>query len=106
MSTPFFSTSPATPRKDAAERYSPLMAAAFHRGLTIREATRKSDVVRARRNPYAPIATVTKVTVTIAGSAYGFDGTVSALTVGALDEIGEIPLGPLGDAHIERPGHE
>src|SRR6476661_9706340 len=51
ISTPFLSTSPATPRNDAAERYSPLMAAAFQRGVTDRDATRKSDVVRASRSP-------------------------------------------------------
>src|SRR5437899_1737501 len=50
-STPNLSTSPATPRKLAAERYSPPMAAAFQRGLTEREATRKSEVVRAKRSP-------------------------------------------------------
>src|SRR5689334_20499923 len=44
ISTPFLSTSPATPRNDAADRYSPLIAAAFHRGLTERDATRKSEV--------------------------------------------------------------
>jgi hypothetical protein len=51
MSTPFLSTSPATPRNDAADRYSPLIAAALERGLIARDATRKSDVVRARRSP-------------------------------------------------------
>src|SRR5436305_8257944 len=71
-STPCLSTRPATPRKDAADRYSPLIAAAFQAGLTSREATRKSDVVRARRSPYAPIATVATITATIAGTAYGF----------------------------------
>ena len=68
-STPCLSTSPATPRKLAADRYSPPMAAAFHVGLTMREATRKSDVVRASRRPHAPIATVTRVTAMMAGRA-------------------------------------
>ena len=39
MSAPFTSTSPATPRKDAADRYSPLIAEAFQRGVTARLAT-------------------------------------------------------------------
>jgi len=39
MSAPFTSTRPATPRNDAADRYSPLIADAFQRGLTERLAT-------------------------------------------------------------------
>ncbi len=39
------------PRKDAADRYSPLIAEAFQSGDTAREATMKSLVVRARRSP-------------------------------------------------------
>ena len=50
-SGPFTAISPATPRNDAAERYSPEMAAAFQFGPTDREATRKSLVVRAKRSP-------------------------------------------------------
>jgi hypothetical protein len=46
MSTPYVITRPATPRKLAADRYSPLMALAFQRGLTVRDATRKSEVLR------------------------------------------------------------
>src|SRR3712207_8478372 len=71
-STPYRSTRPATPRNDAADRYSPLIAAAFQVGLTDREATRKSEVVRAKRRPYAPIATVTSTTRTRPGTTYGF----------------------------------
>ena len=63
------------PRKLAADRYSPLIAAAFQAGLTSREATRKSEVVRANRSPYAPIATVAQVTATIAGIAYPFSAS-------------------------------
>ena len=48
---PSFIWSPATPRKEAAERYSPEIAAAFHHGVTAREATNRSDVVRAKRTP-------------------------------------------------------
>jgi hypothetical protein len=39
MSAPFTSTSPATPRKDAADKYSPLIADAFQDGETARLAT-------------------------------------------------------------------
>src|ERR671917_942712 len=70
-STPYRSTSPATPRNDAAERYSPLIAAAFQLGLTERDATRKSEVVRAKRRPYAPMPTVTRMTTTRPGTTYG-----------------------------------
>ena len=38
-SWPASTISPATPRKLAAERYSPPMAEAFHQGRTVREAT-------------------------------------------------------------------
>ena len=48
---PNFNIRPATPRKLAALRYSPLIAAAFHHGVTAREATKRSEVVRARRTP-------------------------------------------------------
>jgi hypothetical protein len=51
MSVPNASTRPATPRKDAAERYSPPMADAFKVGRTDREATKKSLVVRENRQP-------------------------------------------------------
>ena len=50
-SGPYTAISPATPRNDAAERYSPEIAAAFQPGRTVREATRKSLVVRANRTP-------------------------------------------------------
>ncbi len=68
-STPCLSTSPAMPRNDAADRYSPLIAAAFQAGLTSREATSRSEVVRASRSPYAPMTTVASTTATIAGIA-------------------------------------
>ena len=51
MSAPKVSSSPATPRNEAAERYSPLIAEAFIRGRTVREATMKSLVVRENRRP-------------------------------------------------------
>ena len=66
MSAPLSSTSPATPRKDAAERYSPPIALALSRGCTDREATKKSLVVRENRSPQVPIASVAIVTSVIA----------------------------------------
>jgi hypothetical protein len=51
MSTPNFMIRPAMPRNDAADRYSPPIAAAFQFALIVREATRKSLVVRATRTP-------------------------------------------------------
>src|SRR3954471_6018156 len=76
-STPYRRTRPATPRKDAADRYSPLIAAAFQDGLTEREATRKSEVVRANRKPYAPMPTVTRTTAIRPGTRYGFTAPAS-----------------------------
>ncbi len=70
---------PATPRNDAAERYSPEIAAAFQAGRTVREATRKSLVVRARRTPYAPIIPVARTTSAIATS----DSVESVPVIGA-----------------------
>src|ERR671922_1179035 len=69
MSTPYFITSPATPRNDAADRYSPEIAEAFHTGGTVRAATKKSEVVRATRTPSAPIEIVAAVTPTTAITA-------------------------------------
>ena len=51
MSAPKASTRPATPRNEAAERYSPPMALALSAGRTEREATKKSLVVREKRQP-------------------------------------------------------
>ena len=51
MSVPNARTRPATPRKDAAERYSPPIAEALSAGRTEREATKKSLVVREKRQP-------------------------------------------------------
>jgi hypothetical protein len=58
MSAPKASTRPATPRNDAAERYSPPIAEALSAGRTVREATKKSDVVRLKRRPQIPMPTV------------------------------------------------
>src|SRR4051812_10319415 len=57
------------PRNDAADRYSPEIAAAFHDGVIARDATKRSDVVRAKRTPYRPSETVAPVTARIAASA-------------------------------------
>ncbi len=57
---------PATPRKDAADRYSPEMADAFSVAGTCLAATRKSAGVRATRTPRAPMSAVMAVTVTMA----------------------------------------
>ena len=48
---PTLSVRPAMPRKLAADRYSPEIAPAFHQVETDREATKRSDVVRATRTP-------------------------------------------------------
>src|SRR5918999_4452626 len=67
---PSFIPRPAMPRKEAADRYSPEIAAAFHHGVTAREATYRSDVVRTSRtpqkpSPMAPAATATTATAAI-----------------------------------------
>src|SRR6202050_2631329 len=54
------------PRKDAADRYSPEIAAAWSAGGTWRAATMKSSGVRAIRMPRAPTMMVSNVTKAIA----------------------------------------
>ncbi len=76
MSAPKVSTRPATPRNEAAERYSPATAEAFIPGPTVREATRKSLVVRDIRSPQVPITSVVRATSTTATAP----GRVSNLT--------------------------
>jgi hypothetical protein len=61
--------SPATPRKDAADRYSPEIAPAFAVGPTVREATRKSEVLRANRTPNEPITVEATATIAMQLSA-------------------------------------
>src|SRR5205823_13374114 len=66
---PSFIARPAMPRKLAADRYSPDTAAAFHHGVIAREATNRSDVVRAKRTAHVPsisVPIVTTLTATIA----------------------------------------
>ena len=60
---------PATPRNDAADRYSPEIALALATGPTVREATRKSDVLRATRTPSDPMKAEATATSAIATSA-------------------------------------
>src|ERR1700727_267585 len=57
---------PATPRKDAEDRYSPEMADAFSVAGTWRAATKKSAGVRATRTPRAPMIAVSAVTAMMA----------------------------------------
>src|SRR5882757_1940162 len=71
---PSFSTRPATPRKDAADRYSPDTAAALSVGEIRREATRKSEVLRIAATPRAPISSVTSTTSTIAAAITAVPG--------------------------------
>src|SRR5260370_40947499 len=58
-----------TPRNEAADKYSPEIAAALSAGWTSRAATMKSSGVRATRTPRAPTATVSSVTNAIAATA-------------------------------------
>src|SRR5215204_805561 len=59
---PSLTTSPATPRNDAADRYSPDTAAELSSGDTRREATRKSEVERIAAMPRTPISSVASTT--------------------------------------------
>ena len=80
------------------------MAEAFSRGPTVREATKKSLVVREKRSPQVPIASVarvTRVTATMPGTPERSGLTVaSPLDLG--HQVREVVLVPLGPAH-ERP---
>src|SRR5215469_13610984 len=73
------------PRKDAAERYSPEIAAAFSAGGTWRAATMKSSGVRATRMPRAPTMIVSSVTKAIAPIAASGIGPSAR----RIDEVGE-----------------
>jgi hypothetical protein len=72
------------PRNDAADRYSPEIALALAIGPTVREATRKSDVLRATRTPSEPMTAETTPTRTIA---------ISAISAGVLSEVRAMPGG-------------
>src|SRR5215472_2764650 len=73
------------PRKEAADRYSPEMAAALSAGGTWRAATMKSSGVRATLMPRAPTMMVSSVTNAIAPAAASDIG----LPARRLDEVGE-----------------
>src|SRR5690348_7677303 len=97
MPSPSFSSSPATPRKDAADRYSPEMAAALRSGGTARAATRKSSGVRATLMPSAPTTIVMSVTTTTAIRASDAAVTVVSQLV---DEVEKMPFGALGQPDV------
>ena len=85
ISAPKVSSSPAMPRNDAAERYSPPIALALSRGRTVREATKKSLVVREIRSPHVPmtrVAMATRVTATTPGRTSVFTRLVGLGCVG------------------------
>src|SRR5581483_6223223 len=73
------------PRNEAAERYSPEIAAAFSAGGTCRAATMKSSVVLATRMPRAPTMIVSRVTKAIAPMAASGIGR----HVRRVDQLGE-----------------
>ena len=95
--TPLLTTSPAIPRNDAADRYSPDTAAALNAGEIRREATRKSEVVRIAATPRAPMSSVASTTGTTASAITARPG----LVVGR-----EVPLGGLRTAQLppRQPG--
>src|ERR1700722_13955884 len=73
------------PRNDAAERYSPEIAAALIAGGTWRAATMKSSGVRATRMPRAPTMIVSRVTNAIAPIAASDIGRPGP----RVDQVGE-----------------
>src|SRR3954447_26067050 len=99
MSMPYAITRPATPRNDAALRYSPLIAEAFHVVDTVREATRKSEVVRDSRIPHRPMELVAMTTQTIAVVAAAW--FMSNRSSGVVDQVSVVLLVALGlpDVH-------
>src|SRR5580698_5736339 len=88
--------SPAMPRNDAADRYSPQMADAFRVGGTRRAATRKSAEVRATRTPRAPMIAVTTAVAMIAPR---INGSVISL----VEQLGEAVFDPTGSAPVPEP---
>ena len=88
-STPSRRISPAMPRNDAADRYSPEIAPAFAAGPTVRDATRKSEVLRTSRTPSEPITADATATRAIAESAIR-----AVVVTGPLSQEGPTP-GPV-----------
>src|SRR5215467_11541491 len=84
-------TSPAMPRNEAALRYSPLIAAALAVGRTARAATRKSDVVCAKRRANTPTATVA-TSIARSPSTAGTE----VMAISWLEQLGELVVDRLG----------
>src|SRR5580692_10404666 len=90
--------SPAMPRNDAAERYSPEMAEALRNEGTWRAATMKSAGVRAMRTPRTLMTAVTTVTAAMAAMVAGsVTGPSASLFLQQLDEP---LLQALGAPHV------
>src|SRR6516162_3247684 len=103
------------PRKGAAERYSPEMAAALSPGGTCRAATMKSSGVRATRMPRAPTTIVSRVTNAIAPTAASViglshraqsSGSVIARPAGRVDQVGKSSLELAGLPVVEPADRE
>src|ERR1700691_3980378 len=90
------------PRKDAAERYSPEMAAALIPGGTWRAATMKSSGVLATRMPRAPTTIVSSVTNAIAP----IEASVIGFGHRGVDQVGEPGLELAGLAMVEPADRE
>src|SRR5271170_3106778 len=90
------------PRKDAAERYSPEMAAALIPGGTWRAATMKSSGVRATRMPRAPTTIVSSVTNAIAP----IEASVIGVGHRGVDQVDEPGLELAGLAMVEPADRE
>ncbi len=95
MSAPKVRIRPATPRKDAAERYSPPIAEALSAGRTVREATKKSQVVRENRSPQMPIAERQQARPGRPRRCLGARGS------SAPDQVGEVALVALRSADVD-----
>src|SRR3954452_15027053 len=106
---PSLTTSPATPRNDAADRYSPETAAEFTSGEIRRDATRKSDVVRIAATPRTPISSVTSTTGATA-SATPTSGPARSLVVLQALGAAQLPAGQQCHRRVRQhrehqPGH-
>src|SRR5580693_4372313 len=93
------------PRTDAADRYSPEIAAALSAGGTWRAATMKSSGVRATRMPRAPTTMVSSVTTAIAPMDASGIGR-SPRPARRIDQVGEPGLELAGLAIVEPADRE
>src|SRR5262245_23387791 len=100
MSAPDTSTSPATPRNDAAERYSPPIADALSAGRTVREATKKSDVVRLIRSPQIPMPRVSNDTTATAVAPNAWFTVASGGWSRPFNHVGEVAFVALRRADV------